>query len=124
MSRTGSHSTRLDAADAPIMIALGSAQVNQIVRTVSGAGHLSLRLSKLTDTAQEAAKFDRSLSRSLVLGLLTYASFPDDGSYLGVAEIAKSLGMNTSTTHRYITTLLAVGLIERHSGTRRYRLSQ
>jgi DNA-binding IclR family transcriptional regulator len=32
------------------------------------------------------------------------------------------LDMNTSTTHRYVTTLLAVGLLERNSGSRKYRL--
>jgi DNA-binding IclR family transcriptional regulator len=30
--------------------------------------------------------------------------------------------MNTSTTHRYVTTLLAVGLLERDPSTRKYRL--
>jgi DNA-binding IclR family transcriptional regulator len=31
--------------------------------------------------------------------------------------------MNTSTTHRYVTTRLAVGLIERDPATRRYRVA-
>jgi IclR family pca regulon transcriptional regulator len=49
--------------------------------------------------------------------------FPADGGYLGIAELARTLGMNTSTTHRYVTTLLAVGLLERDPATRRYRLA-
>jgi DNA-binding IclR family transcriptional regulator len=50
------------------------------------------------------------------------ASFPSDGSYLGNAEIARMLEMNPSTTHRYVSTLVAVGLLERDPATRRYRL--
>lgn len=66
---------------------------------------------------------DRRLSRSLLSGLLVLSCFPSDGSYLGIAELARMLGMNTSTTHRYVTTLLAVGLLERDAATRRYRLA-
>jgi DNA-binding IclR family transcriptional regulator len=32
--------------------------------------------------------------------------------------------MNPTTTHRYLSTLVAVGLVERDPGTRRYRLAQ
>ena len=66
---------------------------------------------------------DRRLSRSLLSGLLVLSCFPADGGYLGIAELARMLDMNTSTTHRYVTTLLAVGLLERDSATRRYRLA-
>ena len=34
------------------------------------------------------------------------------------------LDMNPSTAHRYLSTLLAVGLLERNPDTRRYRLAQ
>ena len=50
---------------------------------------------------------------SLLSGLLVLSCFPADGGYLGIAELARMLDMNTSTTHRYVTTLLAVGLLER-----------
>ena len=52
------------------------------------------------------------------------AVFPVDGSYLGNADLARMLGMNQSTTHRYLSTLVAVGLVERDPATRRYRLPQ
>jgi DNA-binding MarR family transcriptional regulator len=73
--------------------------------------------------AYPAQMEDRRLSRSLLSGLLVLSCFPADGGYLGIAELARMLGMNTSTTHRYVTTLLAVGLLERDSATRRYRLA-
>ena len=65
---------------------------------------------------------DRRLSRSLLSGLMVLSIFPTDGGYLGIAEIAKKLGMNSSTTHRYVSTLLAVGLLERDPATRLYRI--
>jgi Fic family protein len=63
------------------------------------------------------------LSRSLLSGLLLLASFPADGRSLGVAQAARMSGMSPSTTHRYLATLLAVGLLEQDSSTRRYRLA-
>ncbi len=73
--------------------------------------------------AYPAQMEDRRLSRSLLSGLLVLSCFPPDGGYMGIAELARVLGMNTSTTHRYVTTLLAVGLLERDAATRRYRLA-
>jgi IclR family pca regulon transcriptional regulator len=67
---------------------------------------------------------DRRFSRSLLSGLLLLASFPADGSYLSNTEVARANGMNMSTSHRYISTLVAVGLLERDPGTRRYRRAQ
>ncbi len=67
---------------------------------------------------------DPRLSHSLLAGLLMLASFPADGSYLANAELARSLGMNPSTAHRYVSTLVAVGLLEQDADTRRYRLAR
>jgi DNA-binding IclR family transcriptional regulator len=66
---------------------------------------------------------DARLSRSLLSGLLVFAAFPADGESLGNLDVARMLGMSPSTTHRYISTLLEVGLLERDAGTRRYRLA-
>jgi DNA-binding IclR family transcriptional regulator len=38
-------------------------------------------------------------------------------------EIAGELGMSPSTAHRYLQTLLELGLVERSPRTRRYRLA-
>ena len=62
------------------------------------------------------------MSRSLLLGLLVFACFPRDGSGLAVSDVAARLEMSPSTTHRYMTTLLAVGLLEQDPRTRRYRV--
>jgi hypothetical protein len=65
---------------------------------------------------------DRSLSHSLLIGLEVLTCFPLDGTERGVAEIAKQLGMNNSTVHRYMSTLMRVGLLEQNPYTRLYRL--
>lgn len=125
---------RSDAeGDGTVLIELSKAQVDQVVRSAGQGGTLSVLLSAVKDPAwplsldsdewaYPAQMDDRRLSRSLLSGLLVLSCFPPDGGYLGIAELARMLNMNTSTTHRYVTTLLAVGLLERDPGTRKYRL--
>jgi DNA-binding MarR family transcriptional regulator len=109
------------------MLELSAAQVDRVIRSASEGSSMSLLLSGLRDVREildrEPSQMeDNRLSRSLLAGLLMLASFPTDGSYLGNAEIARLLDMNPSTTHRYVSTLVAVGLLERDPSTRRYRL--
>jgi hypothetical protein len=116
--------------DPAISIKLSKVQVDQVMRSASGEnGHLSAMLYGL-DAAPEkmTASLDADehhhLSRSLLAGLLLLASFPHDGGYLGNAEVARLIGMNASTAHCYISTLVEVGLLERDPSTRQYRLAQ
>jgi len=63
-------------------------------------------------------RYVRSLGRGLaILGLFTAAR-----PVLGVAEIANLLGLTPATTHRYVTTLLELGYLERNR-SRKYQLS-
>jgi DNA-binding MarR family transcriptional regulator len=112
-----------------VSIELSAAQIDRVVRIAADGGNMSVLLAALTDVravlAREPRQLENSkLSHSLLSGLLMLASFPTDGSYLGNADIARLLDMNPSTTHRYVSTLVAVGLIERDPSTRRYRLSE
>src|SRR5882757_59177 len=117
-----------------VLIELSKSQVDQVVRSAGQGGTLSVLLSAVEDPQwplgvdsdewyYPAQMEDRRLSRSLLSGLLVLSCFPADGGYLGIAELARMLDMNTSTTHRYVTTLLAVGLLERDPSTRRYRIA-
>ncbi len=63
-------------------------------------------------------------SRSLLRGLMVLASFPADGSDRSVTDVAKQLGMGVSTTHRYASTFVEVGVLERDPISRRYRLAK
>jgi IclR helix-turn-helix domain len=133
--RPSRRSARSDAElrDGAVLIELSKSQVDQVVRSAGQGGTLSVLLSAVRDPdwplsldsdewAYPTQMDDRRLSRSLLSGLLVLSCFPQDGGYLGIAELARMLTMNTSTTHRYVTTLLAVGLLERDPGTRKYRL--
>src|SRR5271154_229375 len=123
-----------DGASETVFLELSQAQVDQVVRSAGQGGTMSVLLSALRDPewtlaldseewAYPAQMEDRRLSRSLLSGLLVLSCFPPDGGYLGIAEIARMLDMNTSTTHRYVTTLLAVGRLEREPAKRKYRLA-
>ncbi len=113
--------------DSPISIELTSKQVDRIIRGASSRDFASNLIRGLADSDAPMPNFEAlsespRLSRSLLLGLLVLACFPADGSTVAVTQVANRLGMSASTTHRYMTTLLAVGLLEQDSRTRRYRL--
>jgi DNA-binding transcriptional ArsR family regulator len=112
--------------DSGITIELTSVQVDRVIHTAASAEGVSSLLRGLaektgTSRLKQLAESPR-LSRSLLLGLLVLACFPSDGSPLAVTDVANRLEMSPSTTHRYLTTLLAVGLLEQDPRNRRYRL--
>ncbi len=130
-SRRSARTESSSDGEESITIELSKAQIDQVVRSAGQGGTLSVLLSAVRDPewplspdewSYPTQMDDRRLSRSLLSGLLVLSCFPSDGGYLGIAELARMLDMNTSTTHRYVTTLLAVGLLERNSSTRKYRL--
>jgi IclR family pca regulon transcriptional regulator len=61
-------------------------------------------------------------SQSLARGLAIMECYGPGRPTLGIAEIADELGMSRSTTHRYLTTLVALGYMEQDK-RRKYRLS-
>jgi DNA-binding transcriptional ArsR family regulator len=110
-----------------VTIELTRAQVDRVLRGSSQGDDVSGRLRPLADHEAQHSRYRElaespRLSRSLLLGLLVLASFPADGSATAVTDIAERLGMSPSTTHRYLSTLLAVGLLEQDPRTRRYRI--
>jgi IclR-like helix-turn-helix domain-containing protein len=118
-----------------VAIELTQAQVNEVIRGADDGGTMTVLLSALRapdwalalqseDGAYPEQMGDRRLSHSLLSGLLVLSCFPLNGEYLGVADISRMLKMNTSTTHRYMSTLLAVGLIERDPDLRKYRIAR
>jgi IclR family pca regulon transcriptional regulator len=63
-----------------------------------------------------------SHSQSLERGLAILSAFTTARPVLGVSELAREVGLNRSTTHRYVATLAALGYLEQDASTRRYRL--
>ncbi len=102
-------------------------QIDRVVREAGRENGVSGLLRGLGADGDLASRYESlagspRLSRSLLLGLLVLAAFPDDGASLAVTDVAERLSMSPSTTHRYMTTLLAVGLLEQDARSRRYRV--
>ncbi|HYM55724.1 MAG TPA: helix-turn-helix domain-containing protein [Solirubrobacteraceae bacterium] len=113
--------------DSGISIELTRTQIDHVVRGSTEEEGVSTLLRGLSDRGGLASRYrvlseSPRLSRSLLLGLLVLTCFPHDGDSLAVSDVAGALGMSPSTTHRYMTTLLAVGLLEQDARTRRYRV--
>jgi hypothetical protein len=122
------------ARDGQVSLELTTAQVEGIVRaTVDARGpSLNLLLSGLIaeQAISESSLEERywvelesgRLSHSLFRGLLILALFISGEEGRGVVEVARQLGLSPSTTHRYISTLVAFGLLVQDPSTRKYRL--
>jgi IclR family transcriptional regulator, pca regulon regulatory protein len=60
-------------------------------------------------------------SQSLKRGLAILACFTPEQPLLGIADLAERLAMSRPTTHRYVSTLVALGCLEQDA-SRKYRL--
>lgn len=117
-------------AEEEVSIALSDAQVEQVIRAVEHEGGLpGLQFGLEENTQRALATFaesplleDVQLSRSVLLGLLVLACFAPPGTERRIKDIAEQLGLSTSTTHRYIRTFVAVGLLQQNPLTREYAL--
>lgn len=112
-------------ADPRVSITLSPRQVEQIVRAVEpdrAPGFTTLIMDLLNRVENTPAYADRRLSRALMRGLAVLACFGPEHETLGLMEIAEHLGLNGSTIHRYVMTLVAVGLLEQSPETRKYSL--
>jgi len=124
-----------------ISIVLSPAQVDQVVRAAAQGntpGFSSLISSRLalgqttTDGGPSEdgpgggylpVSDDARLSRSLLRGLSILTCFGSENRERGILEMASQLGMSPSTTHRYVSTLVELGLLVRSPRTRKYRLA-
>lgn len=132
------------ADDREIAIALSPAQVEQVIRKAgSGSGgaassllvaaldnaHLDRRerrdgrggLREASQLALDQALSDPQLSQSLLRGLAILSCYGPERPWRAIIDLARELQMSPSTTHRYVKTLRAVGLLEQHPSTREYR---
>jgi IclR family transcriptional regulator, pca regulon regulatory protein len=65
---------------------------------------------------------DPRFSQSLERGLAVLSCFTPEHPVLGITAIADKLGMSKSTTHRYASTLVALGYLEQGPASPKYRL--
>jgi hypothetical protein len=132
------------ARDQDITIALSSAQIEQVIRSAGYAsnGTVSNLLVVALDNAHASSNGDRGarrslqeetqlalgkafgdpqLSQSLLRGLAILSCYGPERPWRAIIDLSKELGMSPSTTHRYVKTLRAVGLLEQNPTTREYR---
>ncbi|HSZ03826.1 MAG TPA: helix-turn-helix domain-containing protein [Solirubrobacteraceae bacterium] len=120
--------------DELIRLELTKAQVECVIRATADTHGPSLNLllsglvteqaiteGSLEERYSEELESGR-LSHSLFRGLLILALFISGEEGRGVVEVARQLGLSPSTTHRYMTTLVAFGLLVQDPATRKYRL--
>jgi IclR-like helix-turn-helix domain-containing protein len=119
----------MDDAQPSISITLSPTQVDQVVRAASQGRTPSISTLISTSLASSPAgghtaleSSDPRLSRSLLRGLSILTRFGPDGAERGIVELAGDLEMSPSTAHRYVCTLVELGLLERCPRTRKYRL--
>jgi len=113
-------------AESGISIELSQAQINRVLREAAeDDGFLGLLggLEAIDIHPSSAQLDDPRLSRSLLRGLMVLAFIAADGTGRSVTDVANELDLGVSTTHRYISTLVEVGLLERDPVSRQYRLT-
>ncbi len=77
----------------------------------------------LADVLNDPLLDDPGISQGMVKGFVALCTLTPLGREVGATEIAAELGVGTSTIHRYLRTLVLLGLIEQVPGKRRYRLA-
>ncbi len=120
--------TEPQISDEPqVSITLSPGQIEEIVRAAEPgrapgfAALISAALNRAEGTGVPAYD-DRRLSRSLLRGLAILTCFGADERTLGLMEIAERMQISPSTIHRYVITLVEVGLLEQSPKTRKYSL--
>jgi hypothetical protein len=108
-----------------VTITLTRWQVARVLE-VSAASGLAALPQELGDFGQLQSAVlplldDTAFSRSTLRALLVLGAFPADGEERELTDVARELDLSPSTTHRYIGTWMAVGLLEQHPRSRRYR---
>jgi DNA-binding MarR family transcriptional regulator len=114
------------ASERGVTIKLTDRQVSQVVREASGGTGLARMMSTVDDLDDlrgmvQPLLDDPKCSRSTFRALMVLVAFPPDGRELELTDVADELGLSPSTTHRYVSTWLAVGLLEQDPRSRRYR---
>jgi IclR family pca regulon transcriptional regulator len=76
------------------------------------------RASTLPAPTAAASAFSQSLAR----GLLVLSAFSETRPVLGIADVAREVGLNKSTTYRYVATLAKLDYLQQDPDTKKYSL--
>lgn len=110
-----------------IAVTLSAEQVQAVVQAATAPAAVGYAFASGLESPTALASVlkplldDNSYSRSVLRALLILAGFPPDGTERELTAVADEVGFSPSTTHRYLHTWEAVGLLERDADSRRYR---
>jgi hypothetical protein len=110
-----------------VTVTLTAAQVGAVVRSAMAPAGLLDAFSAALGEPQALVPVlmglleDRAYSRSVLRAVIVLAAFPSDGSERELTAVAEDVGLSPSTTHRYLRTWTAAGLLERDPDSRSYR---
>ena len=109
-----------------VTLVLTDAQVFEVRDRASvggGASGLLPGVEELRSLGTRARRLlgDERCSTTLLRALLVLAAFPRDGGERRLAEVAEEVGWSPGTTHRYVYTWVAVGVLVQDPRSRRYR---
>lgn len=114
--------------DGSVAVELTRAQVDRMAHATGDGGGMSVLLWMMDPPAWSSRSGtrlgrmeDRRLSLSLLPSPLVLSCF-SPRVYLGTADVARMPRMSRRTTHRYVCTWVAMGLLERDPGQRKYRI--
>jgi IclR family pca regulon transcriptional regulator len=71
-------------------------------------------------SAGDEAAGTPGFSQSLERGLMILSAFSEARPVLGIAELARAVGLNKSTTYRYVATLARLGFVQQDPDTKKY----
>jgi DNA-binding MarR family transcriptional regulator len=110
-----------------VNVTLSAEQVQAVVHQATASRALGQLFSAALDDPKALRSFlrplleDGSYSQSVLRALIVLASFPADGTERELTTVAGEVGLAPGTTHRYLHTWTAAGLLERDAVSRRYR---
>ena len=109
-----------------MLVELSDAQVAHVAREAAARANPAELLPEISDVDQLRDVLvplldDAAYSRSVLRALLVLDAHPLDGSGRTLTGVSTQLGLSPSTTHRYLNTWVAVGMLEQDPRSRRYR---
>lgn len=113
-----------------ITVTLTGGQVTRVLREATGSsGSRRLLLEHVDDLGQNIAAVladtelnGQRVSYSALRVLSIFSMFAPAGTVRGIKAVADQHGISPSTAHRYVRTLMEVGLLEQIPHSRKYRI--
>lgn len=95
---------------------------NMTAKSSSGGRASAPRDEDQDSAAEPVDSISAAGSQSLERGLLILTTFTESTPVLGIADLARAVELNKSTTYRYVTTLTKLRFLQQDPDTKKYSL--